>query len=29
MTWQQIICQTTAQYQENISELLENAGAAS
>ena len=29
MTWQQIICQTTAQHQENISELLENAGAAS
>lgn len=29
MTWQQIICQTTAQHQESISELLENAGAAS
>nr|CAA6807785.1 MAG: Ribosomal protein L11 methyltransferase (EC [uncultured Thiotrichaceae bacterium] len=29
MTWQQIICQTTSQHQESISELLENAGAAS
>ncbi len=29
MTWQQIICQTTVQHQESISELLESAGAAS
>ncbi|MGB0847952.1 MAG: 50S ribosomal protein L11 methyltransferase, partial [Thiolinea sp.] len=29
MTWQQILCHTTAEHQEAISELLENAGAAS
>jgi ribosomal protein L11 methyltransferase len=29
MSWQQVICQTTIQHQEAISELLENAGAAS
>ncbi|PIE00764.1 MAG: 50S ribosomal protein L11 methyltransferase [Thiothrix nivea] len=29
MSWQQVICQTTSQYQETISNLLENAGAAS
>lgn len=29
MSWQQVICKTTAEHQETISELLENAGAAS
>ncbi|MEZ5535733.1 MAG: 50S ribosomal protein L11 methyltransferase [Thiolinea sp.] len=29
MSWQQVICQTTVQHQEAISELLESAGAAS
>lgn len=29
MSWQQVICQTTAQYQQTISDLLESAGAAS
>lgn len=29
MTWQQIICHTTAEHQEALSEALEDAGAAS
>ncbi len=29
MTWQQLICHTTAEHQEAISELMENSGAAS
>ena len=29
MTWQQIICQSTIEHQEAISELMENSGAAS
>jgi len=29
MTWQQIICHTTAEHQEAISELMDNSGAAS